>query len=249
MENTKVTWTRQSDGKYIKTGDLPAGTRQVTLEIAGRPASGTARTVNEAVKIIENSISSGHARAEWYAIVPIAGSTEEASKAAKKSKKASAPPTVVADSSPAVLDENEARIAHIQETRGVTRKQAIQLVKKEDKSNAKAAKKAEKAAAKAAKKEAKKAAKAAKPKAAKAPKADKPKGTGRKRAYEWPTDDSDLPALFEEVKNNMRDPNRVACKHGHPISLENMNKACARRRKKYDCWPCVKAYASGEYKK
>jgi hypothetical protein len=251
----KIVYTRQEDGKYIPSGELPAGTKYVKLEIAGRTGLAVPRTVTEAVKLIENAIQGGHAKAEWYAMVAVetpAGTA--AAKAPKASKKAATVTAPVIDphSSPAVADSLEAQIAHIQETRGVTRKEAAKLAKKAGKETAKAAKLAAKKAAKAAKK-----AKATKPaKVAKAPKAKKaapvidpnssPAVVTRRARHAG--DDSDLTTLYETAKAAMRDPNRAACKNGHPICLGNANPADLRRLTKYYCLPCIKGYAKGEFK-
>jgi hypothetical protein len=47
--------------------------------------------------------------------------------------------------------------------------------------------------------------------------------------------------LFEKARKAMHDPQRKACKHGHPICAANAHVGDLKRLKRYACDPCNRA--------
>lgn len=66
-------YTRQPDGTYISSGDLPVGTKTVKLHIDGKPSVGPARNAKEYVAYLNEMIASGAPmKAQVYELVPVA---------------------------------------------------------------------------------------------------------------------------------------------------------------------------------
>jgi hypothetical protein len=80
----KILYTRQDDGTYTKSGELPQGTKWVTIEIAGRKTAHLVKRVGVTTDFIETEIKRGFARADWYALVPATASNAMSDEAKEK---------------------------------------------------------------------------------------------------------------------------------------------------------------------
>lgn len=71
-----IRWTRQTDGTYLKTGELP-DVRRVQMFIPGRPRPWGSYSILEATEIIEGAIAKGQVREDVYMIVPAPKQSED----------------------------------------------------------------------------------------------------------------------------------------------------------------------------
>lgn len=75
-----ITWLRQPDGAFLRTGELPKGTRYVIVQVLaddGGWAGIIRKSASDGVLLIQLAISSGHARKKGYRVVPTAAGSEE----------------------------------------------------------------------------------------------------------------------------------------------------------------------------
>lgn len=64
----RIRFTRQPDGTYVRTGDLPKGTRYATVIISNGNGLGAVKKASEWIETLER----GPLKQEWYEVVPAA---------------------------------------------------------------------------------------------------------------------------------------------------------------------------------